>query len=130
MQPMVQPSDSEQSPSEEAVLGFLEISQQATEEIEAHADEDYFNSMQNLKITEREAVQISSESSQAVVSGTESTEAAVEEMESEEPTIPYELAGEATSCRELIEANKVNIEAEREEMQMFEEMCLTLPGQR
>ncbi len=43
---MAQPSDSEQSPSEEAILEFPEMSQEATEEIEAQADEDYFNSMQ------------------------------------------------------------------------------------
>ncbi len=122
-QPMVQPSDSEQSPSEEAILKFPEISQEATEEREAQVDEDYFNSMQNLQISKRETVQTPSETSQAVMSGTEPTETADKEMESEEVEIPEELSAELAQNQELIEANRKAIEEEQEEVRMFEELC-------
>ncbi len=53
-QPMVQPSNSEQSPSEEAVLGSAGIPEENIEDLEWQADKNYFESMHNLHITKRE----------------------------------------------------------------------------
>ncbi len=123
MQPMVQPSDSEQSPSEEVVLRPPGIPEEDMEDLEAQADENYFESMQNLHITECEMVQSPSESSQAVVSEMEVTRAVAEEMESEDRDLksPDELAADIPQCQELIEANREAEEAEREAELMFEE---------
>ncbi len=44
-------------------------------------------------------------------------------MESEELEVPEELSAELAQCQELIKVNRKDIEAEQEEVWMFEEAC-------